>query len=95
MLREGDEEGYLSLLQKKKDARLEMLLQQTADFLSRIGSMVELFHLFPSFNGMVQVQLEKNRAAAEMRGEKAEENKEDPNISEAAKKKVCFCRLLV
>ncbi len=32
----------MALLQRKKDARLEMLLQQTAEFLDRIGSMVQL-----------------------------------------------------
>ena len=42
MLREGDEEGYLALLQEKKNDRLEMLLQQTADFMNKISEMVQV-----------------------------------------------------
>lgn len=42
MLRQGDEEGYLRMLKNKKNARLEMLLQQTADFMNKIASMVQL-----------------------------------------------------
>ncbi len=60
MLRQGDEEGYLKMLQSKKNARLESLLQQTADFMEKIASMV---------------QLEKNRAFAEEARELARDRK--------------------
>ncbi len=42
LLRMGDEEGYLKMLQTKKNARLEMLLQQTADFMNKIANLVKM-----------------------------------------------------